>query len=121
DTNVRTGMDSTELARLRRAPAIRDKSLRRLIVRRCRALAPSLLQAIVMRLPVPILFVFAVACSAGSSDTAGPASPPGGGVSFGGAQDIGELRAILDRGEIPGPDTFDANGFFNEHYNVSPP
>jgi len=38
-------------------------------------------------------------------------------VGFGGAQDIGELRSILDRGELPGPDTLDANGFFAEHYN----
>jgi Ca-activated chloride channel family protein len=45
----------------------------------------------------------------------------GGGVSFGGAQDIGEFRSILDRGEIPGPTTLDANGFFNEHYAPPPP
>ena len=42
-------------------------------------------------------------------------------VSFGGAQDIGEFRSILDRGELPGPDTLDANGFFNEHFNATPP
>ncbi|MGH9886826.1 MAG: vWA domain-containing protein, partial [bacterium] len=62
------------------------------------------------------VFVALAGCSS-SSDLAS-APEPGGGVSFGGAQDIGELRAILDRGEIPGPDTFDANGFFNEHYNA---
>ena len=28
---------------------------------------------------------------------------------------------ILDRGEIPGSDTLDANGFFNEHFNQTPP
>jgi Ca-activated chloride channel family protein len=39
-----------------------------------------------------------------------------GNVSFGGAQDIGQFRDILDRGGIPGEDTLDANGFFNEHY-----
>ena len=82
-----------------------------------------------MRTFSPVVVVFFGACAGtGSSagDFADPGSAPGapgggGGVSFGGAQDIGELRAILDRGEIPGPDTFDANGFFNEHYNAPPP
>jgi Ca-activated chloride channel homolog len=55
----------------------------------------------------------------GISDNAGPGEP-GGGVSFGGAQDIGEFRSILERGEIPGPSTLDANGFFNEHFNAPP-
>jgi len=56
-------------------------------------------------------------------DASAPAgdSGGGGGVSFGGAQDIGEFRGILDRGEIPGPSTLDANGFFNEHYAAPPP
>ncbi len=44
-----------------------------------------------------------------------------GGVSFGGAQDIGEFRGILERGEIPGEKTLDPNGFFNEHYAEPPP
>ena len=89
-----------------------------------------------MRIPLALGFVFSVACSLGTSPqgydmgaapppVADPTAPPGsgssGGVSFGGAQDLGELRAILDRGGIPGPDTFDANGFFNEHYNAPPP
>ncbi len=39
-----------------------------------------------------------------------------GNVSFGGAQDIGQFREILDQGGIPGENTLDANGFFNEHY-----
>jgi Ca-activated chloride channel homolog len=58
------------------------------------------------------LLVFATAC-------AGSASGPGG-VSFGGQQDIGEFRGILDNGGIPGPETLDANGFFNEHFNQPP-
>ena len=78
-----------------------------------------------MRIPVSLVFVFSAACSGGlsSSDSApGAGAPAGGnGVSFGGAQDIGELRSILDQGGIPGPDTLDANGFFNEHYNAPPP
>ncbi len=57
-----------------------------------------------------------VACGS-SSDSASP----GGNVSFGGAQDIGQFRGILQSGGIPGPDTLDANGFFNEHFNATPP
>ncbi len=59
------------------------------------------------------------ACGAGgAADSGAPA--PGGNVGFGGAQDIGEFRGILERGEIPAPNTLDANGFFNEHF-VEPP
>ena len=58
--------------------------------------------------------------NSGGDDGASSADAGGGGVSFGGAQDIGEFRGILDRGEIPGPKTLDANGFFNEHYNAPP-
>lgn len=50
----------------------------------------------------------------------GAADSPGGGVSFGGQQDIGQFRGILESGGIPGPDTLDANGFFNEHYSEIP-
>ncbi|HSR99568.1 MAG TPA: VWA domain-containing protein [Kofleriaceae bacterium] len=74
-----------------------------------------------MRFPVPVVLVVLGACSSSGFDAASAPPSGGGDVSFGGAQDIGELRAILDRGEIPGPDTFDANGFFNEHYNAPPP
>jgi Ca-activated chloride channel family protein len=69
-------------------------------------------------------FSFALVAACGSSaDYAGApgADDNGGGVSFGGAQDIGEFRSILDRGEIPGPSTLDANGFFNEHFAPPPP
>ncbi|MCD6500008.1 MAG: VWA domain-containing protein [Deltaproteobacteria bacterium] len=45
----------------------------------------------------------------------------GGNVSTGGAQDIGVFRAILDQGDIPGPNTLDANGFFSEHTIELPP
>ncbi|MEJ7599731.1 MAG: VWA domain-containing protein [Kofleriaceae bacterium] len=71
----------------------------------------------------PLLVLSAAACSGGQSDVGGSpggSSDAGGGVSFGGAQDIGEFRSILDRGEIPGPKTLDANGFFNEHFNEPP-
>ncbi len=59
------------------------------------------------------------ACGGGAADSDDPGTP-GGNVGFGGAQDIGEFRGILERGEIPGPRTLDANGFFNEHF-VEPP
>src|SRR5215813_12387097 len=75
-----------------------------------------------MRFIASTMFVLTVACAGRAADqpTSGGAGS-GGGVSFGGAQDVGEFRGILDRGEIPGPDTLDANGFFNEHFNAPPP
>ncbi|MEM9490709.1 MAG: VWA domain-containing protein, partial [Myxococcota bacterium] len=55
----------------------------------------------------------------GASD---PSQEPGGGnVGFGGAQDIGQFRSILDSGGVPGEATLDANGFFSEHYTELPP
>jgi len=57
----------------------------------------------------------------GASDSSDGAGSGGGGVSFGGAQDMGEFRSVLDRGDIPAGNTLDANGFFNEHFNESPP
>lgn len=71
-----------------------------------------------MRFPSTLLLTLAAACGASGAPDAGDG---GGGVSFGGAQDLGELRSILDRGEIPGPSTLDANGFFNEHFAEPPP
>ncbi|MFN0246107.1 MAG: vWA domain-containing protein [Kofleriaceae bacterium] len=60
-------------------------------------------------------------CSGDASDSATGGGGGGGNVSFGGAQDMGQFRAMLERGEVPGPDTLDANGFFNEHFNAIPP
>lgn len=45
----------------------------------------------------------------------------GSNVSFGGVQDIGQFREVLDKGGIPGESTLDANGFFNEHNVPLPP
>ncbi|HEY4179925.1 MAG TPA: VWA domain-containing protein [Kofleriaceae bacterium] len=60
----------------------------------------------------------------GGSESAGSAGDDGqsagGNVSFGGAQDIGQFRAALERGEIPEQGSLDANGFFSEHYNATP-
>ena len=33
----------------------------------------------------------------------------------GGAQDFGAFRTLIDQGKIPGPNTLDSVGFFNEH------
>ena len=76
-----------------------------------------------MRLSYALL-TFAAACGAGSNDHSAPVNAAldagGGGISFGGQEDIGEFTSILQSGGIPGPDTLDANGFFNEHYAPPP-
>lgn len=48
-------------------------------------------------------------------DQVGAAPPGNTGVSQAGAQDFGLFREILERGEIPAPETLDAMGFFAEH------
>lgn len=58
-------------------------------------------------------------CALGAGDSASEA--PGGNVGFGGAQDIGQFRNILQEGKVPGPTTLDAGGFFAEHYVPLPP
>ena len=62
------------------------------------------------------LLLLASACAAQSADSASG----GGNVGFGGQQDIGQFRGILESGGIPGPDTLDPNGFFMEHYSPPP-
>ncbi|HUH03243.1 MAG TPA: VWA domain-containing protein [Kofleriaceae bacterium] len=62
-----------------------------------------------------ILVLMLAGCGGGASDG------NGGNVGFGGAQDIGQFRGILEAGGIPGVSTLDANGFFNEHYIELPP
>jgi Ca-activated chloride channel family protein len=67
------------------------------------------------------LLLLVAGCSGGlDAGSAGDDTAGGGGVSFGGQQDIGEFRGILESGGVPGKDTLDANGFFNEHYNEPP-
>lgn len=61
-----------------------------------------------------ILMVAATGCGGGADSS-------GGNVGFGGAQDIGQFRGILEEGGIPAASTLDANGFFNEHYIELPP
>ena len=61
----------------------------------------------------------------GTAGAASGAGDEGGdegglGVGQGGAQDFGQFKEILDRGDIPGPNTIDDVGFFNEHKLVLP-
>jgi len=81
----------------------------------------------VLPLKLPLCLSLLAACGGSSSDSgsSGPqsgasADAGAGSVSFGGQQDIGEFRGIINAGGIPGPDTLDANGFFNEHYAPPP-
>ncbi len=53
------------------------------------------------------------ASSAGFGEQGGGGLNPG--VGQGGAQDFGQFREILLAGDIPGPETIDDVGFFNEH------
>jgi len=77
-----------------------------------------------MKAWICVVVLAGAGCGAGGSpDNVGgvtSADAGVGGVSFGGQQDIGEFRGILANGGIPGPDTLDANGFFNEHYAPPP-
>ncbi len=57
----------------------------------------------------------------GCAGEAGTSANGGGNVGFGGAQDIGQFRGLLEAGAIPGPATLDANGFFSEHRTELPP
>lgn len=58
--------------------------------------------------------VLACAACGDDGDGGGLAAGPAG-VASGGAQDFGAFRALLDKGEIPGPGSLDSVGFFNEH------
>ena len=62
-----------------------------------------------------------VGCGAESDAGGGGGGGGGGNVGFGGAQDIGQFRTLLADGQIPGPSTLDANGFFSEHRTELPP
>ncbi|MEM7159671.1 MAG: VWA domain-containing protein [Myxococcota bacterium] len=69
----------------------------------------------------------ATGCFAATNDSADAAAggfeggDGGAGVAQGGAQDFGQFRAILDAGDLPGPETLDDVGFFNEHKIELPP
>ncbi len=65
---------------------------------------------------VAALSLAVAACAGGAGDAGAPGTPGGGNVGFGGAQDIGQFRGLLEDGEIPGANTLDANGFFSEHF-----
>jgi len=66
----------------------------------------------------------ATGCSLSGDAALGEGSPTGTGsvgVGQGGAQDIGELRAIVSEGQVPAPDTLEPLGFFAEHALDLPP
>ena len=68
---------------------------------------------------VAFALAFTPACAddadSGSMATPSVGNPGSTGLSQAGAQDFGLFRDILDRGELPGPDTLDDLGFFAEH------
>lgn len=55
-----------------------------------------------------------------AGQVSGDAGSGGGGVGLGGAQDIGQFRDLVEQGVVPQPETFDANGFFAEHFVEQP-
>lgn len=57
----------------------------------------------------------ALACGGDDSAEGDFAGDGGPSIGQGGAQDFGQFRSILEAGEIPGPETLDDVGFFNEH------
>ncbi len=79
------------------------------------------------RLMILSLSLSLLACSADDSGSMGAetqaepgvggsgAPPESSGVGQIGAQDFGRFRQLLEAGQIPGPDTLDAPGFFAEH------
>jgi Ca-activated chloride channel family protein len=73
-----------------------------------------------LALGLGLVTTLAAAGCGDSSDAGGEGfgSDGGGldpGVGQGGAQDFGQFRDILEDGDIPGPETIDDVGFFNEH------
>lgn len=73
------------------------------------------------KIALPALASLTLALAFGGCASSMESGAPGGNVGFGGAQDFGQFRDILDQGLIPGSSTLDANGFFNEHYTELPP
>ena len=66
----------------------------------------------------------ATGCATSGDAALGEGSPTGTGsvgVGQGGAQDIGELRAIVAEGQVPAPETLEPLGFFAEHALDLPP
>ena len=57
----------------------------------------------------------------GASTVIPPTSETSRGITVGGPQDIALFRQIVERGEVPSPDTLDPIGFFAEHAVDLPP
>ena len=77
------------------------------------------LQAVALKVTLGTALAAVVVGGCGAESVSGPGSGPdtgGGNVGLGGAQDIGQFRGYLERGEIPSVTSLDANGFFSEHY-----
>ncbi len=71
----------------------------------------------------PLLFLTLAACGGeakGYFASTGWGATVGPNVGQGGSQDFGQFRAILESGAIPGPETLDDVGFFNEHHIALP-
>lgn len=73
------------------------------------------------RAAAALVLALATATAGCGMQGAADSGEPGGGVGFGGAQDIGQFRSIVESGNIPAPETLDANGFFAEHFVELPP
>lgn len=59
--------------------------------------------------------------ASGTADTAGPSDVTGNtNISFGGAQDFGYVRSIIESGRVPRPADLDPAGFFAEHSTPLP-
>ncbi len=75
------------------------------------------LQVATLSVKVGAVLAAVVLGGCGAESATGASSGTGdGNVGLGGAQDIGQFRGYLDRGEIPSVTSLDANGFFSEHY-----
>ena len=75
------------------------------------------LQTVVLSVQVGAVLAAAVLGGCGAEGASGASPGAGdGNVGLGGAQDIGQFRGYLNRGEIPSTTSLDANGFFSEHY-----
>jgi Ca-activated chloride channel family protein len=67
---------------------------------------------------VLLVFAFSMGCASNESSRVARGSRT---VGQGGAQDIGQFRAIVERGEVPTRDVLDPVGFFAEHAVDAPP
>ncbi len=84
-----------------------------------RSLSP--LRPIVLASALLVPLTTGCAASGDAYEGATGGASGGAGVGQGGAQDFGQFKQILEDGGIPGPETIDDVGFFNEHKIDLPP